>query len=144
MTDFGLPKPTKDKLANVEHPTSIDSVVIREEKNYDRQELETTLDNIIPSLTSEQSKIFTTVLEAVKQKQAFSAFIDARGGCGKTYLLKAIVRYLENDGCVALEMATTGIAANLLPLGRTFHSRLKAPLKSKLYRLVHKVSWPNL
>ena len=30
--------------------------------------------------------------------------------------------------CVALAMATTGIAANLLKLGRTFHSRLKAPL----------------
>ena len=26
-------------------------------------------------------------------------------------------------------MATTGIAANLLDLGRTFHSRMKAPLK---------------
>ena len=29
---------------------------------------------------------------------------------------------------MALAMATTGIAANLLKLGRTFHSRLKAPL----------------
>ena len=54
-----------------------------------------------------------------------------KGGCGKTFLLNAIlasVRSLEPDGCVALAMATTGIAANLLSLGRTFHSRLKAPL----------------
>ena len=29
---------------------------------------------------------------------------------------------------MALAMATTGIAANLLDMGRTFHSRLKAPL----------------
>ena len=29
---------------------------------------------------------------------------------------------------MALAMATTGIAANLLDLGKTFHSRLKAPL----------------
>ena len=29
---------------------------------------------------------------------------------------------------MALVMATTGIASNLLDLGRTFHSRLKAPL----------------
>ena len=29
---------------------------------------------------------------------------------------------------MALAMATTGIASNLLKLGRTFHSRLKAPL----------------
>ena len=31
---------------------------------------------------------------------------------------------------MALAMATTGIAANLLTLGRTYHSRLKAPLTS--------------
>ena len=35
---------------------------------------------------------------------------------------------MDPTGCVALAMATTGIAANLLKLGRTFHSRLKAPL----------------
>ena len=35
---------------------------------------------------------------------------------------------MDKDGCVALAMGTTGIAANLLDLGRTFHSRLKAPL----------------
>ena len=59
------------------------------------------------------------------------AFIDARGGCGKTFIINAIlgaVRSLESGGCVALAMATTGIASNLLDLGRTFHSRLKAPL----------------
>ena len=33
-----------------------------------------------------------------------------------------------SGGRVALAMATTGIAANLLMLGQTFHSRLKAPL----------------
>ena len=75
--------------------------------------------------------IFDAVLTAVKQQQSLWLFIDARGGCGKTFLLNYIlsaVRSLEHDGCVALAMATTGIASNLLKLGRTFHSRLKAPL----------------
>ena len=57
--------------------------------------------------------------------------MSARGGCGKTYLLNSLlaaVRSLEPGGCVALAMATTGIAANLLKMGRTFHSRMKAPL----------------
>ena len=59
------------------------------------------------------------------------AFVDAQGGCGKTYLLNTIldaVRSSETDGCTALAMATTGIAATLLNNGRTFHSRMKAPL----------------
>ena len=70
-------------------------------------------------------------MDAVRNKQQLLAFIDARGGCGKTFLLNAIlsgVRISEEGGCVALAMATTGIAANLLELGRTFHSRLKASL----------------
>ena len=62
-----------------------------------------------------------------------SFFIDARGGTGKTFVLKAIlaaVRLIDahKGGSVALATGTTGIASNLLPLGRTFHSRFKAPL----------------
>ena len=49
----------------------------------------------------------------------------------QSWVLDAVlakVRSMEPGGCVALAMATTGIAANLLMLGQTFHSRLKAPL----------------
>ena len=71
-------------------------------------------------------------MNAVRTNQPLQAFIDARGGCGKTYVLNTIlaaVRSLEpGQPSVALAMATTGIAANLLSLGRTFHSRMKAPL----------------
>ena len=60
-------------------------------------------------------------------------FIDARGGTGKTFVLNTIlaaVRCIEPEkgGSVALATGTTGIAANLLHLGRTFHSRFKADL----------------
>ena len=67
----------------------------------------------------------------MQKKEQLLAFINARGGCGKTFLTNAIlamVRSMEPGGCVALATATTGIAANLLDLGLTFHSRLKAPL----------------
>ena len=79
----------------------------------------------------DQKKIFDTVMKAVRENESCQIFIAARGGCGKTYLLNAIldaVRSSNSDGCIALAMATTGIAAQLLNLGRTFHSRLKAPL----------------
>ena len=71
------------------------------------------------------------ILSAVDNNAPLQLFIDARGGCGKTFLengVLAAVRSREPGGCVALAMATTGIAANLLDLGRTFHSRMKAPL----------------
>merc|ERR1711954_82832 len=108
--------------------TSTDPVVIREEKDYDVPELRTTVQATVTKFTDEQAYIFNIILDAVKEQRPLCAFIDARGGCGKTFILNAIlraVRSLEPGGCVALAMATSGIAANLLDLGRTFHSRLK-------------------
>lgn len=105
--------------------------MIREEKDYDVDELKASVEDVVPMFTDDQREIYNTVLEAVKQNQSICVFIDARGGCGKTFLLNAIlaaVRSLESGGSVALAMATTGIASNLLSLGRTFHSRLKAPM----------------
>ena len=131
LIDFGLPKPTEEDICGVKTIANTDPVLIREEKDYDVKQLEESVRKSILCFTNEQSKIFDDVLTAVKQDSQILVFIDARGGCGKTYLLNAVlsaVRSLEPDGCVALAMATTGIAANLLSLGRTFHSRLKAPL----------------
>ena len=81
--------------------------------------------------TPEQEEVFSLVIGAIQQKKPLQLFLDARGGCGKTFLLNAIlaaVRTLNPQGCIALATGTTGIAANLLLLGRTFHSRFKAPL----------------
>ena len=86
----------------------------------------------VPTFTPEQSHIYQIVMDAVTNGKPIQIFIDARGGCGKTYLLNTIlaaVRSHDPRGNVALAMATTGIAGNLLDLGRTFHSRMKAPLK---------------
>ena len=131
LVDFGLPQPSPQDIAEVETITNTDSVVIREEKDYNVTELVATVQDLQPKFTEEQSVFFDTVLDAVRQDQPLLAFLDARGGCGKTFLLNVIlaaVRSLDTGGCVALAMGTTGIAANLLQLGRTFHSRLKAPL----------------
>ena len=130
LADYGLPVPTPEELAEVEHIVSVLPAVIREEQDYDLHELTSIVENRVPTFTQEQSEVYHLVLNAVKEEKPLLAFIDARGGCGKTYLINAIlagVRSLEPGNC-ALAMATTGIAANLLELGRTFHSRMKAPL----------------
>ena len=83
-----------------------------------------------PTFLAEQQDIFHTAIASVQSKEQLLMFIDATGGCGKTYLLNTILSAVRimDGGSTALAMATTGIAANLLRLGRTFHSRLKAPL----------------
>ena len=123
--------PTKEDLLMVENIISTEPVVIREEKDYDVQELTENVEDVTSKFTKDQGEVFKIVMKAFREKKSLLVFLDARGGCGKTFVINAIlaaVRSSELGGCVALAMATTGIAANLLHLGRTYHSRLKAPL----------------
>ena len=131
LSEFGLPVPTVEELEQVENVTNTEAVVIREERDYDVEELGAKVEATVPKFTKEQQDIYEKVQTAVKDGKQLLAFIDARGGCGKTFMTNVIlasVRSSEPGGGIALATATTGIAANLLDLGRTFHSRMKAPL----------------
>ena len=131
LTDFGLPFPTTEEINQVEHVTCNQPAAIREELAFDFDDMKESVAASVPTFTPEQLVVYETVMDAVKNGDPLCVFLSARGGCGKTYLLNSIlaaVRSLEPGGCVAIAMATTGIAANLLKMGRTFHSRMKAPL----------------
>ena len=130
LTDFNLEPMTPEEKATVEGLCNIHEPIIREELDFDVPEIMMGIQTTYNKFTPEQRTIYDKVLTAVRQDVSLQLFISARGGCGKTFLLNAIldaVRCLLPGGCVALAMATTGIAANLLKLGRTFHSRMKAP-----------------
>ena len=130
LSDYGLPVPTPAELEDVQNVRSVHSGVAREELDYEVQ-VETDLVAVRqPTFLAEQQDIFHTAIASVQSKDQLLLFIDATGGCGKTYLLNTILSAVRiiDGGSTALAMATTGIAANLLRLGRTFHSRLKAPL----------------
>ena len=121
-----------EDLRMVENMTNIQPATFRAELDFDVPELRNQANRLERDLTDEQRDIYNSVITAVKDNTPLSLFIVARGGCGKTYLLNTIlkkVRSLNDQGSIALAMATTGIAANLLHIGRTFHSRLKAPLQ---------------
>ena len=104
LAQFNLPQLTQDDLSRVEWITSTEPVVIREEKEYNTAELASSLEELMPRFTEGQSDIFTTVIDAVKEERQVCVFIDARGGCGKTFIWNAVltaVRSLEDGGCVA-------------------------------------------
>jgi hypothetical protein len=48
---------------------------------------------------------------------------------GKTFLYNLILSRTRADGGLAIAVASSGIAALLLPGGRTAHSRFKIPIK---------------
>ncbi|XP_026458524.1 ATP-dependent DNA helicase PIF1-like [Papaver somniferum] len=55
-------------------------------------------------------------------------FIDGPGGSGKTFLYRTILAKLRSEGRIAIATATSGIAATMMPGGRTTHSRFKIPV----------------
>ena len=131
LQDFNMEPITDEEKATVDGLVNIQEAVIREELDFDVRQLTDGVTETRAQFTEEQESIFNTVMSAVRREEPLQLFISARGGCGKTFLLNAIldaVRSSRPGGAVALAMATTGIAANLLNLGRTFHSRMKAPI----------------
>ena len=55
-------------------------------------------------------------------------FLEAPAGTGKTLVLNALLDAVHATGMVALAVASSGIAANLLYDGKTAHSRLRIPI----------------
>ncbi|CAN1153372.1 ATP-dependent DNA helicase PIF1 [Linum perenne] len=55
-------------------------------------------------------------------------FLYGHGGSGKTYLYNCVVAKVRSEGQIALVVASSGIAATLLPGGVTAHSRFKIPI----------------
>ncbi|CAI0429359.1 unnamed protein product [Linum tenue] len=55
-------------------------------------------------------------------------FLYGHGGTGKTYLYNTIIAKLRSQHKIALVVASSGIAATLLPDGSTGHSRFKIPI----------------
>ena len=83
-------------------------------------------------LNYSQREVFDFVLSKLENFEQCLLFLDARGGTGKTYTPNAILaaaRTLTGDEITpALAVATSGIAATQLSGGRTFHSRMRAPI----------------
>ena len=106
------------------------SVLIREELDFDSARLSKLVDERKTSFTKSQRKVFDLVMQAASQDSTLYVYIDARGGTGKTFVLNAILAAVRvmDGGSIGLGVGSTGIAANLLHLGRTFHSRFKVPL----------------
>ncbi|GFR82388.1 ATP-dependent helicase RRM3 [Elysia marginata] len=64
---------------------------------------------------------------AIKNHQAGIYFLDAPGGCRKTFLINTVLSSQRAHGRIAFATASSGISATLLPGGRTVQSTFKVP-----------------
>ncbi|XP_074373688.1 uncharacterized protein LOC141714039 [Apium graveolens] len=117
-----LPQPPEEYLCH-----GLNNLVF-DETNYDRQEMHSEYSRLQGKFNEQQEKNFHDVMDSVESKQGGVYFVYGSGGCGKTYLWRTIICKLRSEGKIVLPVASSGIAATLLPGGRTAHSRFKIPI----------------
>ncbi|CAN1819976.1 ATP-dependent DNA helicase PIF1 [Linum perenne] len=86
-------------------------------------------ENDYPKLNNEQVIVFKQIMDSVEKGTGQCFFVEGAGGTGKTFLWKVITAKLRSEGKIVLCVASSGIAALLMPGGRTAHSRFHIPIK---------------
>ncbi|AQL02068.1 hypothetical protein ZEAMMB73_Zm00001d045331 [Zea mays] len=97
---------------------------------YEEECIEPTTEDIAlkETLNEEQRSAYDKILSVVDTNNGGVFFVDGPGGAGKTYLYKALLAALRSQDKIAVATATSGVAASIMPGGRTAHSRFKIPL----------------
>ncbi|AQK79503.1 hypothetical protein ZEAMMB73_Zm00001d035706 [Zea mays] len=97
---------------------------------YEEESIEPTAEDVAmkETLNEEQRSTYDKILSVVDTNNGGVFFVDGPGGTGKTYLYKALLAALRSQDKIAVATATSGVAASILPGGRTAHSCFKIPL----------------
>ncbi|XP_057339411.1 uncharacterized protein LOC130676921 [Microplitis mediator] len=82
-------------------------------------------------LNSSQKEVVDFVLNSIESNEPNFhnyVYIDGPGGSGKTIIYKTLYHILSNENKIVSIMAYTGIAATLLPNGKTVHKTFGLPV----------------
>lgn len=113
MKDFPqLPQPPAEYLDD-----GLNNLILNE-TSYDREAMYSEYNLLYSSCNQEQKEIFEAVMKSVENDEGGISFAYGSGGCGKTYLWRTLICKLRSEGKIVLPVASSGIAATLLPGGR--------------------------
>ncbi|XP_074293544.1 uncharacterized protein LOC141620620 [Silene latifolia] len=108
-----------DMSATTHHRNSL----VMDALSYDRQSLSEEHEIQLSSMTDEQRLVYNEVMEAALSNKGGVLFVYGYGGTGKTFLWRALCACFRNKGDMVVVVASSGIAATLIPGGVTAHSR---------------------
>jgi Cdc6-like AAA superfamily ATPase len=112
--------------------------LIYDELRYNKDSLKEEHDRLMSTMTTEQKNIYDTIMGRVEANKQGLFFIYGYGGTGKTFIWRAMSSALRSKGEIVLTVASSGIAALLIPGGRTAHSRFHIPIHcSRKFNLHH-------
>ena len=122
LKDFNLPEPD---LSTIDINPELEA-----ELDYSIEECKTIVEEHVENMNEDQKTFYNAVKKSLEDKSTQKAFfINALGGTGKTYVAEALLAYVRSKKQIAIAVAFSGIAALLLPGGRTVHSRFNLPLE---------------
>ncbi len=121
LQSYGLPE------IQITNDRQLPSEVIRE-TCYDINDLTQYVQDNEPKLLADQKFAYDKIIDSVQFQKGGIFFLDAPGGTGKTFVTRLLLAKVRQNQKIALAVASSGIAATLLPGGRTAHSAFKLPL----------------
>ncbi|PWZ25377.1 ATP-dependent DNA helicase PIF1 [Zea mays] len=97
---------------------------------YEEESIEPTVADVAlkETLNEEQRAAYDKIMSAVDTDHGGLFFVDGPGGTGKTYLYRVLLATLRSQNKIVVATTTSGVAASIMPGGRTAHSRFKIPL----------------
>ena len=106
--------------------------LITEQLSYDFEHESQSFQQHITNIRTvpDQLDAYNRIVHAVLHCTGSAFFISGPGGTGKTYVYKTICHRLRSAGKIVLCVASSGIAALLLPGGRTAHSTFRIPINN--------------
>ena len=119
---------------------AVGNILVREEMGYEMEQQRELAGIMREQLNEEQIASFDEIVAAVEsyeqdlhQEGSRTAFsLDGPAGTGKTFLYNCLCSHLRAKGNIVLYVTSSGIATQLLPGGRTAHSRFKIPLSNDI------------
>jgi hypothetical protein len=86
--------------------------------------------NLHKSLNTEQMATYKTIISTVDSPNGGVFFIDGLGSTRKTFLYRALLGIVQSQDMIAITIATSGVAASIMPGRRTTHSCFKIPINT--------------
>ena len=107
---------------------SDDNDMITDELSADPKSELLKAETMYNQLNLDQLLAYKNIIDRVVSGKPGFFFVSGYGGTGKTFLWSSIISYLRGKERIVLTVASSGVAALLLPGGRTAHSRFKIPI----------------
>ncbi|XP_021729317.1 uncharacterized protein LOC110696333 [Chenopodium quinoa] len=122
LTDFpDMPQPSSELARNALNR------LIRDELEYDTHDEANRFDTLVRGLNTDQYRVYAAILDAHSRDAGGLFFVYDSGGTGKTYLWNTLIAKFRSERNIVLSVASSRIAALLLPGGKTAHSTFKIP-----------------